>query len=118
MKEISNSNPNVKIIRVDLPGEGGAYHEYVILDPNVADKSGQFARIKFQKGPLKEINLNGCFQEDLIEICIDRLRCFQQGAFSCRENAIALTKLEEALMWLNSRTKDRVKRGVEGKLKK
>jgi hypothetical protein len=37
------------------------------------------------------------------------------GKFPCRENSIAITKLEEALMWLNKRTADRVKRGVEGK---
>ena len=31
------------------------------------------------------------------------------------ENAITITKLEEALMWQNKRTLDREKRGVEGK---
>lgn len=38
-----------------------------------------------------------------------------QNKFSCRENAIVITKLEEALMWLNKRTEDRKQRGVEGK---
>jgi hypothetical protein len=47
-------------------------------------------------------------------ICIDRLRSFQSGDFKCRENALALTKLEEALHWLNHRTRDRQSRGVEG----
>lgn len=47
-------------------------------------------------------------------ICIDRLRSFQAGPFACRENAIALTKLEESLMWLRRRTVARIKRGVEG----
>ena len=32
----------------------------------------------------------------------------------CRETRIAITKLDEALMWLEKRTKDRTKRGVEG----
>jgi hypothetical protein len=35
--------------------------------------------------------------------------------FSCRENAIALTKIQEAMMWLQKRTRDRVARGVEGR---
>ncbi len=116
MREITTSNPNVKIKILDERGFGNAYHEYDIVSKHSEYKS--FACIKFQKGPLKENDLNGCFQEDLIEICIDRLRCFQQSGFSCRENAKALTKLEEALMWLNSRTEDRLKRGVEGKLEK
>ena len=37
------------------------------------------------------------------------------GDFACRENALALTKVEEALHWLNHRTADRQRRGVEGK---
>ena len=36
------------------------------------------------------------------------------GKFACRENAIALTKLEEAQLWLFSRTLARMQRGVEG----
>jgi hypothetical protein len=53
--------------------------------------------------------------DPLIAIVIDRLRGFQSGPFSCRENALALTKMEEALHWLNARTRDRMERGVEGK---
>jgi hypothetical protein len=45
---------------------------------------------------------------------IDRLNGFQSTDFKCRENAIAITKLEEALMWLRKRTQDREIRGVEG----
>ena len=53
-------------------------------------------------------------EEALLAIVIDRLRSFQKGPFSCRENAIALTHCEEALMWLQRRTVERIKRGVEG----
>ena len=45
---------------------------------------------------------------------IDRLRGFQAGPFGCRENALALTKLEEAMHWLHHRTRGRMARGVEG----
>jgi hypothetical protein len=114
MREIPSSNPNIKIKILDERGFGNAFHEYDIVSNDEDEKS--FACINFQKGPLKEDDLNGCFQEDLIEICIDRLRCFQGGSFACRENKLALMKLEEALMWLNKRTTDRIKRGVEGKL--
>ena len=47
-------------------------------------------------------------------IQIDRLRSFQAGLYACRENALALTALEESLMWLQKRTRDRFARGVEG----
>ena len=32
----------------------------------------------------------------------------------CRENSLAITKLDEALMWLKKRKEDRITRGVEG----
>ncbi len=97
---------------VDQPGAGGASHKYEVVKK---DDDKEFVNVKFQKGPIKITGeVNGCFNEDLIAIVIDRLQGFQNGDFSCRENDLALTKLEEALHWLNHRTKDRQKRGVEG----
>ena len=100
------------VVCVDDPGPGGACHEYYIRMPN-SEMSA--IGISFQMGPIEEEGAYGCQNEDLLAIVIDRLRGFQTGKFSCRENAIALTKLEESLMWLNKRTRDRIKRGVEGK---
>lgn len=96
--------------------EFNCYHEYSIesVDPLNIEGHYTFADIKFQKGPIKENGVNGCHNEDLIAIVIDRLQCFQESSYKCRENAIAITKLEEALMWLRKRTDDRIKRNVEG----
>lgn len=60
---------------------------------------------------------NGAFVETVISAAIQRLDFFQKaglGKFSCRENALAITKLEEALHWLEARTRSRVERNVEG----
>ena len=81
---------------------GGFKHTSVLLDECVEALA------------IKENGVNGCHNEDLIAVVIDRLQGFQAGEFSCRENAIAITKLEEALLWLNKRTQDRIRRGVEG----
>ena len=72
------------------------------------------AEINFQEGPIKECGVNGVCNEDLINMVLERLECFQNTEFKCRENAIAITKLEEALMWLRKRTIAREQRGVEG----
>lgn len=105
---ISGLNEKIEINVIDEKGPGGANHLYSI-------KYGEnILEIKFQKGPLKENPINGISQETLLAIVIDRLRGFQEGEFSCRENSIALTKCEEALMWLKKRTNDRIIRGVEG----
>lgn len=74
----------------------------------------ELARIHFQEGPIKECGVNGVCNEDLIAMVICRLEHFQKSEFACRENAIAITKLEEALLWLRKRTMGREKRQVEG----
>lgn len=95
-----------------------ANHEYIVTAaPAEGEEIGldnPYAKVKFQEGPIKECGVNGCHNEDLLAIVIDRLQHLNQGQFACRENSIAITKLEEALMWLRKRTDDRVKRGVEG----
>ena len=66
-----------------------------------------------QKGPIKEKGVNGCQVESLIEAA----RAIIVGLntkFPCRENALAITKLEEALHWIEARRRDQVQRGVEG----
>lgn len=101
----------------DEPGPGNACHEYYIspIDLPKDQVVGEYGSVRFQKGPIKESGANGCFMEDLLNIVVDRLESFQSGDFACRENALALTKIEEALHWLNHRTSDRIERDVEGK---
>lgn len=72
-----------------------------------------FIRIKFQAGPLPQ-GINGCSIEDVIDVLVTRLEGFQKGQFRCRENALAITKLEEAKLWLLERTRKRQVQGVEG----
>lgn len=101
----------------DAPGAGGACHLYTVYGGNEDDGSAQRGwsqHIAFQNGPVKECGSNGLTQECLLAIVLDRLRGFQSGNFSCRENAIAITHIETALMFLQKRTRDRLARGVEG----
>lgn len=70
--------------------------------------------IQFQHGPVGENGINGVQNEDILKLLAMRLRAFN-SAFPCRENSIAITKVEEALLWLEHRTAVRVEQGVEGK---
>jgi hypothetical protein len=121
----SPANEALSITVEDDPGQGGACHRYAIEgfdatnNPANTDRTPEVTgpervTVMFQNGPIKEQGVNGITQEALLAIVIDRLRSFQEGPFRCRENAIALTHLEEALMWLQKRTRDRLARGVEG----
>lgn len=57
---------------------------------------------------------NGTTNEEVLSVLIDRMK-YLNDKFSCRENSIVITKLEESLMWLQKRTQDRLMRGVEGR---
>lgn len=105
---------HTEVLCLDEPGAGGACHVYRVISANSTGPTVIFASVSFQNGPVKESGVNGCHNEDLLAIVIDRLQHFQKGPFSCRENALALTKCEEALLWLRKRTMDREARGVEG----
>lgn len=80
--------------------------------------SGVGLQIAWQNGPLgngpDRIEPNGAFVETVIAAAIQRIEHYQASKFACRENALAITKLEEALHWLNARTNRRVIAGTEG----
>jgi len=98
------------VFAIDQP-EHNANCVYEVMK---SDGSEKIQTILFQKGAIKEHGVNGVMNEDLIAMVVDRLESFQNSPFKCRENALAITKLEEALHWLRHRTTKREKRGVEG----
>lgn len=101
-----------EVFAVDEKGNGGAYHNYKIMLDNETDT---FILLGFQNGARKlENSIHGILDSDLLEIVRHRLQCFQSGEFSSRENAVALTHIEEALMWMNRRVEDRIERNVLG----
>ena len=122
--KVNGLNEALKIVVLDEPGAGNANHRYAIEYPAEIEAAGfrdaedgnwkNACVVKFQEGPLAETSLNGVSNEALLAIVEDRLVGFQSGPFACRENAVALTKLQEAMMWLQKRTRDRMARGVEG----
>lgn len=123
--KVNPANDKLEIAVTDEPGAGGANHRYEVTGFNSSSNPSRLgtekesgALILFQNGPINENGVNGLTQEVLIAICIDRLQAFQAGPYACRENALALTKLEEAQMWLQKRTRDRMARNVEGTHKK
>lgn len=81
---------------------------------------GTGIRIEWQDGPLGAPNgpnrqePNGAFVETVITAALQRIEYYNETEFRCRENSLAITKLEEALHWLNARTNRRVSQGVEG----
>lgn len=126
---VNGLNEAILLQSMDGPGPGGANHHYKLdLIGGAPTSGGSMTEIHFQNGPIGDPpNYNGLSNEALLAVVIDRMRGFQhqrnldgsfdfnsRGKYACRENAIALTELESALMWLQKRTRDRMARGVEG----
>ena len=109
--QVNPANDEISVVVVDEPGAGGANHKYECVLP-----SGAKTVIDFQNGPINADGngVNGLTHEVLLAIVADRLRSFQKGPYSCKANACALTHIEEAQHWLQQRTLERMRRGVEG----
>ena len=69
--------------------------------------------LQFQHGPVQDNGINGIQNEEVLELEILRLKALNER-FPCRENSIAITHIETALLWLRERTRVRQAQGVEG----
>lgn len=94
---------------------------------NTTDKDGNPAGgsvvglgidISWQNGPLGQGEFrrqpNGAFVETVIAAALQRLEFFQNSKFMCWENALAIMHLKSAIESLDTRTKARHERSVEG----
>jgi len=105
------------VYAIDEKGAGGANHKYLIssIDKDSIEAKVFHTEIQLQNGARKlEGSIHGVLDTDLLEIVRHRLQCFQKGAFASRDNTVALTHVEEALMWMNRRVEDRIEREVLG----
>lgn len=113
-----------KVVVLDEKGQGNANHHYRIsgfttkppsrVQFPAEEQPDKTADVIFQNGPIKEVGVNGIADVDLLAICIDRLEGFQSGDYKCDTNQTALQHLLDAVTALDSRTKEREARGVEG----
>jgi hypothetical protein len=83
---------------------------------NRFDEKGVAPIVKFkvQSDPIGEVGVNGLQAVDMLKY----VKCLFESldeAFPCKENALTINKLDEALHWQYSRTADRTRRKVEGK---
>lgn len=106
----AEGSPSGGSVLLTLVGEAGTYPGLVI---NWQD--GPRGQATNPDGSPTLEDPNGAFVEDVIWAALQRLEYFQDSKYRCRENALAITKLEEALFILKDRQLSRSWRGVEGK---
>lgn len=118
-----NINPNIQATNV-LDGENPTGGDVTLHVTKLGDTEFPAMYIAWQDGPRGETDVdgnlvladpNGAFVEDVLWAALQRLEFFNEGKFRCRENSLAITKIEEALFILKDRQLSRSDRGVEGK---
>lgn len=102
--------------KMPIPEGGTKSGKFSIEIENHEDVKGVPPVVKFtlQSDPVSEVGVNGCQAVDMLEF----VKCLFESlneSFPCRENALTITKIEEAIHWQEARTRDRIRRGVEGK---
>ena len=110
---------NPKII--ETVTEGATYNIPTYKVTNEGMQDGQGTVIVFCKGNKEDENVlrqEGVFSETLIMSVKTYLETVNKGEMATRETSMVITKLDEALMWMQKRADDRALRGVQGTYKK
>lgn len=76
--------------------------------------NGNKITFTIQDGVISENGINGIQARDLLVYSLELIKSLNEE-FSSRENALTITKLEEAIAFQDLRTINRIKRNVEGK---
>lgn len=121
-KPNNNFMKNPRILQVGMIGAQQVTYTvptYIVTNDGIIDGEGM--EIKMCKGNKEDGSVfrqEGVFTESLIEAAKTHLESVNKGELATRETAIAITKLEEALMWIKKRADDRALRGVQGTYQK
>ncbi len=110
---------NPKIIEPVIEGATYQVPTYKITPDGPVDGAGM--QVVFCKGNKEDpgaLNQEGVFTETLIQTAKEFLESVNKGELASRETSMAITKLDEALMWLEKRANDRKLRGVQSTYQK
>lgn len=110
---------NPRQIKTARPGASYEIPTFKITNEGVEDGNGTL--VLFCKGDKEDeviFRQEGVFTETLIQVAKEYLETVNVGEMATRETSMVITKLDEALMWINKRAEDRKLRGVQGTYKK
>jgi len=110
---------NPKILETIVEGATYKVPTFKVTNEGMADGDG--INIVFCKGNKEDetvLRQEGVFTETLIQTAKTYLESVNKGDMATRETAMAITKLDESLMWINKRAEDRILRGVQSTYQK
>ncbi len=110
---------NPQLVETVVKGSTYRLPTYYIDNDGLHD--GEGLELKVCKGNREDesaLRQEGVFTESLIQAAKQYLIEVNVGDLASREASMAITKLDEALMWINKRADDRKLRGVQGTYQK
>ena len=109
---------NPKLIETVIEGATYKVPTYKVTNEGIQDGAG--IEIVFCKGNKEDegvLRQEGVFTETLLQTSKQYLESVNKGEMATRETSMAITKIDEALMWINKRAEDRKLREVQGTYK-
>ncbi len=114
-----NNMKNPKLIEASIPGATYKVPTYKVTNEGIEDGAGiDIVFCKGNKEDQTQLRQEGVFSETLIQTVKEYLESVNVGPMSTRETSMVITKLDEALMWINKRAEDRKLRGVQATYQK
>ncbi len=104
--------------KIETLKEGASYTipQFEVTDGEMREHEQRFT-LDFCKGSISDPNIArqpGFFTETLIAVAKKYLEDVNTGPLASRDTAVAITKLDEALLWIGKRAAERKARGVQG----
>lgn len=106
---------------IETIAAGATYELPTYFIDKDGSQDGEPFILKFCKGNKEgdaPIQQEGLFTETIIKAAKQYLEDVNVGEMASRETSMAITKLDEALMWIEKRSNDRKRRGVQNTYKK
>lgn len=108
-----------KIIESLINGALYSVPTYKVTNEGIEDGKGiEIAFCKGNRQNANDLRQEGLFTETLIQVAKEYLESVNVGEMATRETSMVITKLDEALMWINKRSEDRKRRGVQSSYQK
>lgn len=107
--------------QIETKIEGATYNVPTFKVTNEGIEDGTGIDIVFCKGNKEDdsvLRQEGVFTETLIQTAKQYLESVNVGTMATIDTSMVITKLDEALMWINKRAEDRKIRGVQATYQK
>lgn len=101
---------HTSVLSLSNPLKDGMKRMYTVVrsgsDMLVPKNHGDsFAMVTFQDGLVADRGVNGCQDDDLLIMVLDRIRDYRTSEYNCLELGEAERAIETALLWLGSMRK-------------